>query len=302
MALKRIFTLLTLLLAALLILAACAGPTPELVPEVPADTIDPQTTYTAAVNTVLAELTRAAAVTPVPPDTAVPATLTPAAAAETPAPPADLPTPTQADTPVLTLVPTLPAAPADDPRPGLGTPTLHETFENPAGWSFTSDGHTQMDIDDGQLRMTALNADFWNGWAFHSSGGEDFYLEMTATHQACAGRDRFGLIFRSADYRSGYLLGLSCDGRYAIWTWDGAAENRFLDWTPSEHIQAGQGATNRLGVMARGERLAVYVNGFLLEEVTHSGYSDGRFGVFVGAAETPGYTAVVDELRFWELP
>lgn len=289
-----------------LLAAGCVGLTPSP-PAGPSPTpTDPQAVYTQAVQTVVAELTRAAG-----------AAAAPTAAATAEAAPAT--TPLSTDSPASTPVPASPAPalsvtppassltpthapPADDPRTTLAAPTLHETFDTVSGWAFSSDGHTQMDIRDGQLQMIAHNPDFWNGWSFAQRSAGDFYLEITAVHQDCSGLDRFGLIFRSPDYNSGYLLGLSCDGRYAMWTWNGSTEDRFLDWTSSPYIETAAGAANRLGVMARGSELALYANGYLLTQLTHEAYTAGRFGVFIGSAATPDYTVLVDELLLWENP
>jgi hypothetical protein len=305
--LQRTLILVSLILLTLIFAAACAGPAPTpLAPDTPLPH-DPQATYTAAVQTVVAELTRAAASRATEPAGAAvlfapTETLTPYPAPsltpEPPLPPTPTPLPA-APTPSPTIAATLP--PPSDPRSELGTPTLRETFDSPAGWFFTSDGHTQMDVRDGELVMTAFNPDHWNGWAFSSQSGTDFYLEMTAAHGLCGGLDRFGLLFR-APGNSGYLLGLSCDGRYSLWTWDGFMENRILDWTSSDFIRTGEGSPNRLGVRAQGDRLAVYVNGYLLQDVQHPGFSAGRMGVFVGSAETVNYTARVDEVVYWPLP
>jgi hypothetical protein len=294
----------------LLLAGACSGLTPEPAP--PSDltiTPDMDATYTAAVETVLAQLTldaRRETETPQQMESSPTSTETPF---PTPTPlPTDTPEPTSTPTseeatPTQTAAPAITPSPApQDPRADLGSPTLHERFETGDRWALFTDNHTSMEVKDGQLEMTAFNPDFWNGWAFTTGTAGDLYLEMTAEHRSCSGLDRFGMIFRAPDSNRGYLYGFSCDGRYAIWIWNGQTEIRLAEWTSSQHILAGEGQTNRLGVYAQGDQIALYANGHLLTELVDRTFSEGRFGVFIGAAATSNYTVLVDEISYWELP
>jgi hypothetical protein len=292
-----------------IIMSAC-GPAAVDFEPTPQETLAPDTRYTEAVQTVAAELTQAAGR---PTATELPLTPTQIPNTPTPTDPAPTPTPLPTDTPVPSPLPAspTPTAPAgssptpvqDDPRSRLGSPDRRENFSSRASWMEFEDDHFKMEVDDGRLEMTAFNPDFWNGWVFSPNSGEDFYVEITAEHERpCAGADRYGIIFRSPDARSGYLAGFSCDGRYSLWKWDGSRETRIISWTSSPHILTGAGERNRLGVMAQGSRISLYANGRLLEEATDDTYSQGRVGNFIGAAETRDYTAYVYDLSFWLLP
>jgi hypothetical protein len=305
------------LASALALLSACS--LPVLDSGEPEPTLDPNAQVTAAVQTLVAELTQSAAQletqaaqatdTPPPPPTHTPTEVTP----PTPTP---LPTDTPAPSPTTTLTPTIapptPTSPpaltptqtpvASDPRPGLGSPTIRDSFEDAANWNLFEDDHVRMEITGGQLVMTAFNPDFWNSWNFTGPQAQNFYLEITGSSGPCSGRDRYGLIFRAPENNRGYLFGISCDGSYSLWIWDGKTEMRLVEWTRSPHINAGPDATNRIGVMANGNQITLYANGQLLAEVSDGTYSSGRFGVFVGAAATEDYTARIDELAFWNNP
>jgi hypothetical protein len=75
-----------------------------------------------------------------------------------------------------------------------------------------------------------------------------------------------------------------------------------MDWADSPHILKGPDQINRIGVKADGNRLSLYANGNFLAEVRDDSFASGRFGLFIGSAETPGYTAKVDEIAYWENP
>jgi hypothetical protein len=298
----------------LVVLAACSAVFTEPQPVVTPETEEPGAVYTAAVETVVAELTRIVGSETQALETGevsfLDPTDTPIPAEPLPASPTPLPTDTPAPAPTETLLPTATPAqastptgpPAGDPRNTLGNPTWREDFETGARWALFSDDHTSLEVKDGQLEMVAFNPDFWNGWAFANTQAQDFYLEMTAVSQNCSGLDRYGLIFRAPAYNQGYLVGLSCDGQFSLWIWNSQTEIRLINWTPSSSILKGEGQANRLGVRAEGSTISLYANGVLLAELDDRTYTEGRFGVFVGAAATSNYTVEVSELSYWELP
>jgi hypothetical protein len=75
-----------------------------------------------------------------------------------------------------------------------------------------------------------------------------------------------------------------------------------IEWAESPHILKGEGQVNKIGINADGNRISLYANGNFLAEVRDDSYASGRFGLFVGAAETPGYTVTVDRIAYWENP
>jgi hypothetical protein len=286
--------------------SACSMPVPAtLTPEVMIE-LTPDAIYTAAVQTVIAQLTENAP-TPTPTETEAPPEAT-LPAEDTPLPTAEgteipLPTNTSTPTPTVTGTPEPEElTPSADPVNELGSPSWEDTFNPPQAWALISDSHAHFEIVDGQLNMTAYNADYWNSWSLTQPNIEVFYMEAEGSSTTCSGRDRWGLFFRAPDYTRGYLFGISCDGRYALWIWNGAQEIYLIDWMESEHILKGEGQVNRIGVDADGNRISLYANGNLLTEIRDDSYSSGRFGLFVGAAETPGYSVTVERIAYWENP
>jgi hypothetical protein len=67
-------------------------------------------------------------------------------------------------------------------------------------------------------------------------------------------------------------------------------------------IITGPEAVNRLGIMAENDKLSLYINGTLVNEVTDAQFNQGGFGIFVGS-DTPNILTVsVDEIAYWSLP
>lgn len=259
--------------------------------------------YTQAAETISAQLTQIA----------VPATPTASGGQIQATPTSEFHTPTpaslgQTTTPEIT--PGLPASPTfspplptliTDPRTTLGTPTLLDNFNNRNNWSVYEDEHVRFRIRDNTLEMMAFNANGRDGWMLSWPEAADFYLEMTAQPEHCQGLDRYGLIFRS-DSNDGYLLGLSCDGRYSLRSWDGEQFEAIIDWTSIPAISSGSGQALRLGVMAVGDQLKLYINGQMIDAAEDDLFSDGGVGVFIGADETADFRVTVSEFAFWKLP
>lgn len=282
--------------------AACTLPSSSS-PIVPETGLTPDAIYTAAVQTVIAQLTQSVANTPQVQPTQVSSATPQVQPTNTPVPTA---TPTLTSisatlTPTLTSTPT-PTLAAEDPRVKLGNPGWVDTFENGDNWALYQDDHVDFYIEAGKLVMVAFNPDQWDGWVLTWPKASNFYLEMTATTKDCGGLDRWGLMFRAAqDASVGYLLGFTCDGRYTMRKWDGKKYTKYVDWTDSKFIHSGSNQTNRLGVMAEGNKFQLYANGNLLTEVKDGSYDSGNFGVYIGSAETTDFTVEVTEVAYWEL-
>lgn len=236
------------------------------------------------------------------PTAAPAASFTPAASA-TPAPQA-----TETATPTVTPTPTQTATatpPAGDPRASLGAPTWQEDFADANDWALYEDDLVRFELGEGELLMTAFNANFYTGWMLSWRSIDDFYIEMSAQPETCSGRDAFGLMFRAESGDNGYegyLYGADCDGNVSLRTWDGEAFDTVRPWTPAPGLAPVAGALHRLGVWAEGSTIKLYVDGAQVAELGDTTYDEGIFGVFVSAAKTENFTVRVPEMAYWDLP
>lgn len=311
---RHIFLPLIILLAALALsnctLSASGTPTQA----------DVAAAYTAAAETIVAQLTEIAqTLTPTAPGGPIPPVTETVISATESSPPQETatPPPTETESPViptatgpglatLTQTPIASATvPATDPKASLGDPDFEDSFANDANWPLYEDDHVSFDIDDGQLIMIAFNPDYWDGFILSWPQVEDIYMEMTATSNQCSGLDHYGLMARANQSEQGYIgyqLGISCDGRYSLRIWDGKKHVKLIDWTESEFIHAGAKQTNRIGLMLDGKRLSLYANGNLLDEINDDTFDDGKFGIFIGSVNTDDFKVRVDEIAYWSLP
>ena len=213
-------------------------------------------------------------------------------------------------TPTITQTP-LPTQTANpqDPRSRLGTPAWRDTMDNGNNWPTGSNDFTAIAFKDGLMKFTGLKDT--SGWRL-ATGNElgDFYIEMTFRTETCSGTDNYGLIFRvpvAKEADRGYLFGFSCDGKYYLKVWDGKVAPKgkmttLVSSVANAAIVKGSNQTNRMGIMAVGNRLRLYANGSFLVEYKDSTYPAGHFGVFVNPDNTEKLTIDVDEIAVWNNP
>jgi hypothetical protein len=133
----------------------------------------------------------------------------------------------------------------------------------------------------------------------------DGYIEFVTETGTCSGLDQYGIVARmvgSDNGYIGYLYGFSCDGKYSLRGWDGEAMTAFVNWTPSADILAGSNQVNRIGIKLDGTKISMYANGKLLKEINTDAYTQGWYGVFIGASSTANFTVTGTEFSVWELP
>ncbi|MDZ4159012.1 MAG: hypothetical protein U1B80_04400 [Anaerolineaceae bacterium] len=223
---------------------------------------------------------------------------------------------TEATAPAITASPTPTAQPTlnlppTDPRNRLGQPSSTDPMEKPGQWMWPTgdDKFASVVFKEGSMHLTGLTPTA--GWRMPlTQTAPNLYIEMTFRPTTCTGRDNYGIIFRVPVLRQpdqGYLFGVSCDGYFNLWKWDGLVEpdgksTTLIAWKKNSAILPGSNQTNRLGVMTLGDRFVLYANGVQLGEVRDAAYPDGHFGVFVNARETDKFTIRVDEASYWLNP
>jgi hypothetical protein len=198
--------------------------------------------------------------------------------------------------------PPTPTASGSDPRASLGNPTRTDKFDNNQYWFPFTDSHTKIVIENGVLSMTGISADGWHGWTLTTPKVTNFYLEVSAKTGTCDGHDSYGPMLRSPDATHGYLFAVSCNGQYRFVKVSGNDFTDLIKWTANSVIKSGSDQTNRLGVMAKGDKFTLYVNGVQVGEVSDSDNASGVFGLFVSSFNTPNFTVQVSEVDYWNQP
>ena len=229
-----------------------------------------------------------------------------ATATSLPSPTLLLPTETPApvtQAPAATSLPPTPTPLSGDPAVVLGRPSGLDTFDTANNWTLYDNACFKSEIANGVFVMSAKGLAQASCWEVSWPVVQNYYVEtLVQMPAACQAEDRFGLFFRSPDNLSGYLFGLTCDGRYSMTAWDGQTTTVLVEPTANASIIASPGQSNRLGVVASGGTYALYANGALLQVLQDYTFAGaGRLGYFVKAATETGFAVQYDNLGIWLL-
>jgi hypothetical protein len=217
-------------------------------------------------------------------------------------PPTETPAPVT-QTPAATSLPPTPTPFSGDPAVVLGRPSGLDTFDTANNWTLYDNACFKSEIANGVFVMTAKGLAQASCWEVSWPVVQNYYVEtLVQMPAACQAEDRFGLFFRSPDNLSGYLFGLTCDGRYGMNAWDGQTTTVLVEPTANASILTGPGQSNRLGVVASGGTYALYANGALLQVLQDYTFAGaGRLGYYVRAATETGFAVQYDNLGVWLL-
>jgi hypothetical protein len=231
---------------------------------------------------------------------------------DTDQPPAPTPTETLTPTPTATETPTpsptfteTPEEVPGDPVNSLGAPTFTDNFNDGDNFYLYDETQSSFQVDDGSMVLVAKKANSYETWTLSWGDLKNFYLEITGEFgEECAGKDRFGMIFRAPDTTQGYLVSISCDGSTRFSKYDSDKEEYTVikKWKTSDYIDSGPGGVNRLGIKAKGSTFTGYINGHQVFEKSDSKFTKGRFGLMVAASDTAGFTAYLSQAVYWKLP
>lgn len=209
-------------------------------------------------------------------------------------------TPTIEFTATATITPT--STELVNPVSALGAPTWSSSLDSVSSWYTEDNDYSNIRGENGALLLTSKQAVGWHSWSMHYHSLKNFYLEASIKTGTCSSNDLYGLIFRAPDTSTGYFLSLTCDGRVGLRAFDGSEFTNVSEFIQSPSILAGSNQSNKLGVLANGDTLSLFVNNQKVTEVTDSTFSSGTFGVFISAINTPGFQIALEDISYWMLP
>ncbi len=213
----------------------------------------------------------------------------------------------------LALEPTqTPAEPIseDDPRNllDLNIPLDTSSFTDPVWYEYDTENATY-ELKDGQLVGIDHKPEEKNTYYSETRIRQfaNAYAEVTATNGDCIGKDSVGIVIRiDADsLPSGYTFEVSCDGAYRLRNLQSAPPKGVLvNWTPSDAINTGAFASNRLGFWGYWGKFYLFVNNQLIGDFFDSSYDAGGdgFAVYVRASQTYDLSASFDDFAIWDIP
>jgi hypothetical protein len=218
-----------------------------------------------------------------------------------------------------------------DPVAGWGPADVYESFDGDSGIFVARQGDNyEGKYEGGRYHISFASRGWWT-WFWGDVLFSEFYQEVLVINgDACVDADAAGILFLGdLDSDAGYLFGVTCGGEYFIGGTGTAGpggdvcvpdHSIALDWqcdpdvvaltvTESEYIDPGPGAINRLGVMYKGLRIDLYINGHLVEGfdnfmLSHplGDWRNGYTALYLHPGQRDLSTASFDEFRAWINP
>lgn len=199
---------------------------------------------------------------------------------------------------------------ADDPRAvlDLAHPDHVDYFDDPATWfDYDNADRAAYRVEDSKLiGIDHVPEEKTTWWSYTEKSSGNLYAEISATNGDCIGRDSMGMAVRvdNATAAGGYSLEVSCDGEYRFRRHSiNGSPTDYIDWTPSDAINTGPGATNRLGIWGYQGRFRLFINGQEVGEYWDTDYlfTFGTFALFTRASQTYELTGTFDDFAFWNI-
>ncbi len=199
----------------------------------------------------------------------------------------------------------------DDVRSALDLtkPDHIDYFDNPPAWfDYDTPGRAAYRVEDGHLYGLDYEPEpIMSWWSNTDRQSGNVYAEVSATNGNCVDKDAVGLVIRVDREKGagGYALEVACDGHFQFVNHvQGKGAYELIDWTFSDAINTGEGATNRLAIWGYQGKFEVFVNGVKVGEFLDKDYNQtyGTFALYVKAERTYDLEATFDDFAFWHIP
>lgn len=235
-----------------------------------------------------------------------PGRLRPTATPDTPATPAPTEEPEATATPpvspIATPAPEVETVVIADPAViRRTTPTFDEPFDaEPEGWIPQLGADMRYGVVDGALEFGIDSANSL-GWTVLPHTSPDYYMEVDTVFSGLVSEAEYGILFRVIDAENFYFFAINNLGMYSVWQLVDNEWNQMSMWAEANALESGEGAANRLGVLAQGDLYQVYANDILLVELVNPSFVGGGLALAVGTFADPEVTITFDNVRVWDL-
>ncbi|MGD8634569.1 MAG: protein kinase, partial [Anaerolineales bacterium] len=216
---------------------------------------------------------------------------------------------TISSTSVPTPSPTAWPTPAQDVRErlDLDSPAYLDSFDEKRWYTYDAEDKASYRIEDGKLIGRDYEPEeiytWWSRLIEHSG---NLYAEVSAQNGDCIGKDSVGMAIRVDEQtaKGGYAIEISCDGYWRLRLHRKDSIPREISgWAPSDAINRGPYAENRIGLFAYRDQFYVYINGQPVSYVRDKAYSRsfGNFALYVRSSMTYDLEAQFDDFALWHV-
>ena len=107
---------------------------------------------------------------------------------------------------------------------------------------------------------------------------KDFSVEAAMENYSGPDNYSYGLLFGGKDFANVFHFGITPNGNYTFFYYDGGVLKTVIPWTVSQAIKKGKYVQNILRVEKTGNRLLFYINGAKVKEATTTGFFGNNTG------------------------
>jgi len=185
-----------------------------------------------------------------------------------------------------------------------GNPALADSFSRNTGqWDVDTGSKALSFISRGRLTVQVPEKELFRWVTFDSDEAfADFYVEIDATHIDGPTDGMMGLIFRYEDADNFYVFLADAEGYFALLAYIDGELDRVIDWTEAGALNSGEGAENRLAVLASGREIVVLANDEELERVQDRSFTDGQIALVAETNEDGDLQVAFDNFGLWNKP
>lgn len=227
-----------------------------------------------------------------------------------------LPTPTSTQAPTETLTPTViwfPPTPTRTPaplleptatvemRPGVGEVIFEDDFSSAGAWQLGQSANGTTALGIGELTIALIEPRAYLSSVRSEPSFGNFYAEITASPNLCAGLDEYGLLFRVRSLGDFYRFSLSCNGQVRLDRLVGGTGGSPQPWLVSASVPRGSPSSSRLGIWAVGSDLRFFINDEFQFAVSDSYHPSGLIGVFARSAGENAVTVSFSDLKVYKI-
>lgn len=181
----------------------------------------------------------------------------------------------------------------------LGTLLYSDDFSSSkSGWEITTRGDFLAGYKKGVYHITVVPDNYWDGTTAPNLNLSDLVVEVEAKKEAGPDDNVYGIWIRNQAPGSLYAFLISSDGYFQFSKKENDTWVTPSNWTKSSAIKTGN-ETNRLKVVARGDKFDFYDNDLLLNSYEDSSFSRGGLGLWVGTQSEGNVTIGFDNFKVW---
>ena len=187
------------------------------------------------------------------------------------------------------------SAPTAATSANTGAVLLQDTFDSASSSDFTggeTDSATYKFV--GGAYEISITKPKMIAWAPTRQDYGDTSISVDATI-AGSKLTAAGLLFHFQDDKNFYIFTVSSDGRYSLDLYKDDTPKTLVDWTEASAIKP-PGQVNALRVETAGDKIRLYANDTLLDEISDSTITRGKAALAVNSFQDGGVTVKFDNL------